>query len=119
MAPPKKQVCQTDKGTHQHLLGKDDKNFREKAKTERGVERQHEDDDYVPVIIKRTDESIRHPDDALEGATDEGLEQLERPLLSLVLSSVGAGLILGFTAMAVAVMAMLSSSLDRLCFNAF
>ncbi len=112
MTPPKKQVSQTDKGTHHHLLGKDDKRVREKAKTERGVERQHEDDDYVPVIIKRTDESIRHPDDALEGATGEGLEQLERPLLSLVLSSVGAGLILGFTAMAVAVMATLSSSLE-------
>lgn len=117
MAPSKKKDSHTDKSAHQHLSGKEDKRFKEKAKTERGVERQNEDDDYVPVIIKRTDESIRHPDDALEGATDEGLEQLQRPFLSLVLSSVGAGLILGFTAMAVAVMATLTSSLEQPLLN--
>ncbi|MEE4165448.1 MAG: formate/nitrite transporter family protein, partial [Desulfocapsaceae bacterium] len=83
----------------------------ETVQTERGVERQNEDEDYVPVIIKRRDESVRHPDDVLENAIEEGLEQLERPFLSLVLSSVGAGLILGFTAMAVAVMATLTAPL--------
>jgi formate/nitrite transporter FocA (FNT family) len=80
--------------------------------TERGVERKNEDEDYVPVIIKRRDESVRHPDDVLENAIEEGIEQLERPFLSLALSSVGAGLILGFTAMAVAVMATLTSPLE-------
>jgi len=81
--------------------------------TERGAERKSEDEDYVSVIIKRTDETVRHPDDALEKAIEEGLEQLNRPLLSLLLSAVGAGLILGFTAMAVAVMATLTSGLDQ------
>ncbi len=113
MAHPKKRDSQTDKSKNEQLFGEEDKKFREKAKTEREVERQNEDEDYVPVIIKRRDESIRHPDDALEGATDEGLEQLKRPFLSLILSSVGAGLILGFTAMAVAVMATLTSSLEQ------
>ena len=76
----------------------------EVPRTERGVERELEEEDYIPVIIKRSDETVRHPDDVLEKAIEEGLEQLERPFLSLCLSSVGAGLILGFTAMAVAVM---------------
>jgi formate-nitrite transporter family protein len=72
-------------------------------KTEREVERQEEDKDFVPVILKRTDESLRHPDDILEKAIDEGLEQLQRPFLSLFLSAMAAGLILGFTAMSVAI----------------
>lgn len=80
--------------------------------TERGFERQLEDKDYVPVIIKRSDETVRHPDDVLEKAITEGLEQINRPLLSLVLSSVGAGMILGFTAMAVAVMSTLTAPLE-------
>lgn len=74
--------------------------------TERARERQEEDVQYVPVIVKRTDESVRHPDDVLETVIIEGLEQLERPFLSLALSSVAAGLILGFTAMPVAIVAM-------------
>jgi formate/nitrite transporter FocA (FNT family) len=73
------------------------------AKTERGVEREAEDQDFVPVILKRSDEGLRHPDDILENAIDEGLEQLNRPVLSLFLSAMAAGLILGFTAMSVAV----------------
>lgn len=81
--------------------------------TERSVERKSEDEDYIPVIIKRSDETVRHPDDVLEKAIEEGLEQLNRPLLSLLLSSAGAGLILGFTAMAVAVMATLTHSLEQ------
>ncbi len=71
--------------------------------TERSIERAREDERFTPVIIKRTDEARRHPDDILSFAIEEGREQLERPLLSLALSSVAAGLILGFTAMAVAV----------------
>ncbi|GAB6081902.1 formate/nitrite transporter family protein [Desulfuromonas carbonis] len=72
------------------------------TKTEREVEREAEDQDYVPVILKRSDESLRHPDDILENAIAEGLEQLQRPVLSLFLSAMAAGLILGFTAMSVA-----------------
>ena len=34
--------------------------------TERGRERTDEDQRFVPVIIKRTDERRRHPDDALD-----------------------------------------------------
>lgn len=87
--------------------------LKETAETERGLERKNEDQDYIPVIIKRSDETVRHPDDVLEKAIDEGNEQLNRPFWSLLLSSVGAGLILGFTAMAVAVMATLTSGLNE------
>jgi len=72
-------------------------------KTERGRRRIDEDQRYTPVIVKRTDMTRRHPDDVLEMAIEEGLEQLERPPLSLFLSAVGAGLILGFTALVVGV----------------
>ncbi len=75
----------------------------EKVLTERSLERSREDERFMPVIVKRTDEARRHPDDILKHAIEEGLEQLRRPTLSLALSSVAAGLILGFTAMAVAV----------------
>lgn len=75
----------------------------ESVTTERSRERDRENEDYVPVIVKRTDEVSRHPDDILESAITEGLEQLERSAFSLVLSSVAAGLIVGFSAMAVAV----------------
>lgn len=70
---------------------------------DRELERIEEDEAFIPVIVKRTDESRRHPDDVLVAAIAEGLEQLCRPALSLGLSSVAAGLILGFTAMAVAI----------------
>ncbi len=72
-------------------------------KTQRGKERQEEDEDYVPVIVKRTDEALRHPDDILEKAIKDGIEQQNRAFLSLLLSSMAAGLILGFTAMSVAI----------------
>lgn len=77
--------------------------------TERGIERSREERHYVPVILKRTDESQRHPDDVLASAITDGLEQLERPTLSLYLSAVAAGLILGFTAMAVAVVTAITA----------
>jgi formate/nitrite transporter FocA (FNT family) len=73
-----------------------------KVRTERGQEREREDEQFVPVILKRTDEARRHPDDILEVAIGEGAEQLKRPFFSLILSSIAAGLILSFTAMAVA-----------------
>ena len=81
--------------------------------TERSVERDQEDEEFLPVIVKRTDEAVRHPDDILEKAIKEGLEQIQRPFVSLALSSVAAGLILGFTAMAVAVVAILASTFNE------
>lgn len=71
--------------------------------TRRAHAKQREDEKYVPVIIKRTDEVRRHPDDTLEHTIEEGLEQLNRRSLSLFISAIAAGLILGFSAMAVGV----------------
>lgn len=68
-----------------------------------------EDRRTVPVIIKRNDEAVRHPDDILEHAIVEGLEQLNRPLFSLLLSSLAAGLVVGFSAMAVGVVTSLTA----------
>ena len=79
----------------------------QQVQTERSIERDREDDRYVPVIIKRSDQFTRHPDDVLEAAILEGEEQLKRPVISLLISAVAAGLILAFTVMAVAVMATL------------
>lgn len=71
--------------------------------TKRVSERKEEDKNYLPVIIKRTDESFRHPDDILEKAISEGEEQMGRSPMSLLLSAIAAGLIIGFTVMAVAI----------------
>lgn len=71
--------------------------------TERSKKRKSEDKEWVPVIIKRTDETRRHPDDALDNAIEEGLEQLNRPVMSLAFASMAAGLTVGFSAMGVAV----------------
>ena len=84
----------------------------QEPRTEREVERRIEDERYVPVIIKRTDEAVRHPDDILERAIDEGLEQTGRPTVSLLLSSVAAGLILSFSAMGVALITKAALPLD-------
>lgn len=75
------------------------------GQTERGVQRAREDQNYVPVIIKRTDVARVHPDDILERAIREGMEQLKRAPISLFLSALAGGLILGFAAMSVAVVA--------------
>lgn len=83
------------------------------AHTERSAERSQEDNDFIPVIIKRSDEGARHPDDVLEKAIMEGLEQIQRPFLSLALSSVAAALILSFSVMAVAVMSTLMIDLQQ------
>lgn len=74
--------------------------------------RKTEDQNYVPVIIKRSDETRRHPDDALENAIHEGIEQLERPTLSLLISAIAAGLIVGFSPMAVAVITVAAMELQ-------
>ncbi len=73
----------------------------EKESVNRAEEKMHEDKNFVPVIIKRNDEAIKHPYDILERATSEGLEQHRRNRRSLFLSAVAAGLILGFAAMLV------------------
>jgi len=74
----------------------------DQQKTERSKERIVEDKSFVPVIIKRNDETIRHPDDILEMAIEEGLIQHKRTHLSLFISAIAAGLILGFVSMCVA-----------------
>lgn len=80
--------------------------------TKRSEQREREDEHFLPVIIKRTDEARRHPDDILQTAISEGLEQLNRPTFSLALSSFAGGMILGFTAMAVAVATAAVHGLD-------
>jgi formate/nitrite transporter FocA (FNT family) len=79
------------------------RDFSDQPLQDRQVQRREEDQAFVPVIVKRNDASRRHPDDILVAAIEEGVEQLCRPALSLALSSIAAGLILGFTGMAVAV----------------
>lgn len=71
----------------------------------RHSEKKEEDKAYVPVILKRNDESIRHPYDTLVKAIHEGAKQHTRSKTSLFLSAMAAGLILGFAAMSVAIVA--------------
>lgn len=87
------------------------------TKTSRSRERVEEDENYIPVIIKRTDEAVRHPDDILERAIEEGIEQHERKSLSLFLSALSAGLILGFAAMSVAIASQLYPSSENEMMN--
>ena len=101
-----KDLPANDDPEHEHpgeIILPDGSTSAETAATEREKQRKSEDEEFVPVIIKRTDETRRHPDDALENAIREGLEQLNRPALSLTFASIAAGLIVGFSAMAVAV----------------
>jgi len=88
---------------HKNSVDSSDTEKDEEVTTERAKERQSEDKKYTPVIVKRIDEAVRHPDDTLEKTIHEGLEQLNRPFMSLSLSAVAAGMILGFTAMVVAI----------------
>lgn len=76
---------------------------RQSAATPREKTRAEEEQRYPSVIVKRTDEARRHPDDILQYASEEGLEQLQRPVVSLLLSAIVAGITLGFTAMSAAV----------------
>ncbi len=85
--------------------------------TDREIKRQEENDDFVPVIVKRTDQALRHPDDILEKAIEEGVEQQNRAFLSLFLSALAAGLILSFTAMSVAIVESQMLLLDRVYFS--
>lgn len=85
--------------------------------TERSISREKENTNYTSLIIKRNDQSGRHPDDILELATLAGVEQHERPCFSLFLSSLAAGLILGFAGMCVALTTQLFPSLENLYLN--
>jgi formate/nitrite transporter FocA (FNT family) len=87
------------------IIGPD--GLEEEFETTRSLERTQEDKDYLSVILKRTDESVRHPDDILKKAIEEGLVQYERSNLSLFLSAISAGLILGFAGMCVALISQL------------
>ena len=71
--------------------------------THRTLTRHREDELFVPVIVKRTDETRRHVDDVLQSAIEAGCEQFRRSWLSLGLSAVLAGLMLGLSVMAVAI----------------
>lgn len=86
-------------------------------KTRRGKERDFEDESFIPVIIKRNDESTRHPDDTLEHAIHDGLTQHKRKSSSLFLSSVAAGLILGFAGMCVALITQLFPASEGILSN--
>ncbi len=85
--------------------------------TNRALERKQENKDYTPVILKRTDEAFRHPDDILEKAIEAGLEQHDRPLFSLFLSAISAGLILGFAGMCVALISQLFPAAENFMLN--
>ena len=80
-----------DSGSQRQGLEKE-KNNNGSGSTEREVERRKEERQYTPVIVKRTDEALKHPDDILERAIEEGQEQQERAFWSLLLSAIAAGL---------------------------
>ncbi len=98
--------------TSKGILSADGQPLIDEKLVERARERQKESSNYVSVIVKRTDETFRHPDDILEKAIEEGMEQLSRPNLSLLLSSIAAGMIICFTVMAVGVMASIVGDLS-------
>lgn len=89
-----------------------EKNTTQRGENDRIKERKQESEQYQNVIIKRVDETFRHADDILQLAIHEGKSQMERPVLGLLLSSVAAGMIIGFTVLAVAVMASILGDLD-------
>ncbi len=83
------------------------------AQTDRSALREHEDRTSTPVIIKRWDQAVRHPDDTLQHAIEEGEAQSQRSALSLFLSSLAAGSILVFTAMAVGVAGLYAYEIEN------
>lgn len=82
------------------------------ASTDRSKQRKRESEQYHQVIVKRTDETFRHADDILHLAIHEGKTQIERPAFGLYMSSVAGGMIIGFTVMAVGVMATVLGDLE-------
>ena len=91
----------------------------EEITTSRTIERLQEDEEYVSVIVKRNDEAVRHPDDILEKAIEEGVEQHSRSSASLFLSALAAGLILGFAGMCVALVNVIVPAESSLALNRF
>lgn len=83
-----------------------------RGESDRAKERKMESEQYQSVIVKRIDETFRHADDILQLAIHEGKSQIERPILGLLLSSVAAGMIIGFSVLAVAVLASILGDLD-------
>jgi formate-nitrite transporter family protein len=75
----------------------------ESSLSPRQKERRDEAEQIVSVIVRRHAEAKRDPDDILNFAIAEGLVQCRRSVSSLMLSALGAGLIVGFSAMAVGV----------------
>lgn len=96
-------VKKSENNGSENVPSQDQEVYGTDSPTEREVEREEEDKEYTSVIVKRVDEAVKHPDDILEKAIHEGLEQQNRAFLSLLLSAMAAGLILGFTAMSVAI----------------
>jgi len=80
----------------------------EPAPPSTGAEATREDKQWV--VVERIAQARRDPDRILQHAIDEGLAQCRRPTASLGLSAVGAGLIVGFSAMAVGVVSSMVSS---------
>ncbi|MEL0628850.1 formate/nitrite transporter family protein [Psychromonas aquatilis] len=84
----------------------------EQGKSERKKERKIEAEQYKQVIVKRIDSTFRHADDILQLAIHEGKSQIERPMIGLLLSSFAAGMIIGFTVLAVAVLTSILGSTE-------
>lgn len=78
--------------------------------SERQRERLEEEARLPSVIVQRHAEARRDPDDILSFAIEEGLAQVRRSSLSLTLSAVGAGMIVGFSAMVVGVVSTMVGS---------
>ena len=89
----------------------------EDEKTMRSKKREKEDQKYLSVILKRNDQVVRHPDDILEKAIHEGVEQHKRSNLSLLLSSISAGLILGFASMSVSLASQIFDAQSHFILN--
>jgi len=106
-------------GHTDELSEKEHKRRPSDSQTERAQTKKREDREWVPVILKRSDESRRHPDDTLEHTIQEGLEQLNRQTLSLFISAIAAGLILGFSVMAVGIVQSYFSDPEALLLERF
>lgn len=111
---PNNEVSETQEHKHIYKTNEDANAIDENEVEERPIERARESEEYQPVILKRTDETLRHADDVLEIAIHEGKSQLQRPPLGLFMSSVAAGMIIGSTVLAVGVMATLLGNMDGL-----
>lgn len=102
---------QVQSDSEKQIISTDGEILQADPQVERSKERAQETQDYTSVIIKRTDETFRHPDDILQKAIEEGQLQYARPYLSLMLSSVAAGMIICFTVMLVGIMATITGDL--------